>query len=484
MNDRRSSGHDKREPHLTIGSTRPRSPAEMLEPSRAPQRPSRSRIAREPRAVPSFVKVLSGLFTAAVLAISVTGGLSLYLAHQFEQPGPLETSRSIVIPKGDGLLEIAEHLESEGIISNRWTFIVGHMLQGYVGSKKRQELKAGEYEIKKSASMRQVMETLAEGKVVLMKITIAEGLTSQQVVEKLKADDNLTGDLAAVPPEGTLLPDTYRFSKGMSRQELIERMQADMQKFLAAAWEKRKLDILLTSPEQVLIFASIVERETGRADERDKVAAVFSNRLKKKMRLQSDPTIIYGIAGGAGTLGRPISKADIEGKTDYNTYQIDGLPPGPICNPGRTAIEASLNPAETTDLYFVADGTGGHTFSDTYKEHTAAVGVLRKIEKDIRTKDSQTQPVAGDPNTLPIPSNGQTRAVIRVAPPPAGTSAGTPAANPTAEESAAAAAAADISISLDPSGGDEKTEAKAPPATVPANAADVPPLPVKKPKKP
>jgi UPF0755 protein len=177
-----------------------------------------------------------------------------------------------------------------------------------------------------------------------------------------------------------------------------------MQRFLAAVWERRQPSLPIATPEEAVIFASVVEKETGRADERGRVAAVFMNRLRKGMRLQSDPTVIYGIAGGQGTLGRPITRADLDTKTSHNTYQIAGLPPTPICNPGRSAIEASLNPPTTTDLFFVADGTGGHTFSDTLKEHNAAVGNWRKVEKEQRKKEQAA--AAAAPDAVPSPPTG------------------------------------------------------------------------------
>jgi UPF0755 protein len=190
----------------------------------------------------------------------------------------------------------------------------------------------------------------------------------------------------AIPPEGTLLPDTYKVSTGTTRQELLERMRNEQEKFLEKMWAQRDPSVNLRSPEEAVIFASIVEKETGRGDERSRVAGVFHNRLKKSMRLQSDPTIIYGIVGGQGPLGRPILRSEIDAKTPYNTYQIDGLPPTPIANPGRAAIEATLNPAETTDLYFVADGTGGHAFAPTLAEHNKNVARWREIERKMRAE--------------------------------------------------------------------------------------------------
>jgi UPF0755 protein len=353
------------------------------------------------------MRFLSGLFTVVLVVMLAAGGVMALLYHQFETSGPLAVSRVVTVPRGEGRIEIATRLEREGAISNRWAFIINYMLRSALGPKPL-ELKAGDYEIKKNASMAEIMETLTQGRGVLSKITIPEGLTSLQIVEKLRGEDELVGDITEIPAEGTLLPDTYRYSKGMERRELLERMQGEMQRFLAAAWERRQPSLPITTPEQAIIFASIVEKETGRADERGRVAAVFMNRLKKGMRLQSDPTVIYGIVGGQGTLGRSITRADLDQKSAHNTYQIGGLPPTPICNPGRPAIEASLNPPATTDLYFVADGTGGHTFSDTLKEHNAAVNVWRKVERD-RKKD-QPADAADAPDAVPVPPATQAAA--------------------------------------------------------------------------
>ena len=426
-----------------------RSPAERLEPGRAPSRPRGLETRERSRVMSGLVRFTSGLFTVALVAMLTLGGISVILSNQYERPGPLETARNVVIPKGEGRIAIAERLEKEGIIANRWTFVAGHLFQSAFGVRKSQELKAGEYEVKDHASMRQVMETLSEGKSILYKVTLPEGLTSQQMVERLKAEPNLTGEIAQIPAEGTLLPDTYHFSKGLARQELVERMQSDMHKALNSLWEKHSADLPLRTPEEVLTFASIVEKETGRPEERDKVSAVFHNRLKKGMRLQSDPTIIYGIAAGQGTLGRGITRADIDSKTPYNTYQINGLPPGPICNPGKAAIEAALNPAKTNDLYFVADGTGGHAFTENLKDHNAAVQKWRENEKQGRAKAAAASGTAAetDPDVTPIPSAGD---------------------DPGPETAAAAAA--------------QTAAAKKTPAIVPASAAGIP-LPTRKPKK-
>jgi UPF0755 protein len=461
---KRPSPKRPEQPLLPTSGRRPRSPAEMLEPARAPSRPRGSRMRSEPTAVKTAVRFISSILTLILLMMAVTAGAGLVLYHQFERPGPLEVSRAVAIPKGEGRIDIAARLEREGVISNRWTFIVGHLMQSWFGAKKKLELKAGEYEIKKNASMREVLETLAEGKSILYKLTIPEGLTSQQIVERVNADPNLTGEILEVPAEGTLLPDTYRFSKGTERSELIARMRAEMTRFVTAAWEKRKEDHPLKSIEEAITFASIVEKETGRADERDKVAAVFINRLRKGMRLQSDPTIIYGIVGGQGPLGRSITRADIDQKTEYNTYQIDGLPPGPICNPGRSAIEATLNPAATNDLYFVADGTGGHEFSETLKEHNAAVVNWRRLEKEAREKrekdNARTQQAAATPSQTeaPVASDGKPAIPVPMN-----------------------AAAAKADAQADSKGEKQKAEKGEKPAAQ-TNAMNVP-LPVRKPKR-
>jgi UPF0755 protein len=355
--------------------------------------------------VSSFVRVISGVLTVALVSMLIIGGASFVVYHQFERPGPLAAPRTVIIPKGEGRIAIAERLEKDGIIANRWTFVGGHLLKSFLGSKRNNDLKAGEYQIKEHASMREVIDTLSEGKSILYKTTLPEGLTSEQIVERLKAEPSLSGEITSVPPEGSLLPDTYYFSKGASRQEILDRMHDEMEKALGTMWESRDPDLPVQSPEELVTFASIVEKETGRSDERDRVAAVFYNRLKKGMRLQSDPTIIYGIAGGQGALGRGITKADIETKSPYNTYQISGLPPGPICNPGKSALLAALHPAKTSDLYFVADGSGGHKFSETLKEHNAAVQQWREHEKQLAKARHDDEDDKDQDDAVPIPGS-------------------------------------------------------------------------------
>ena len=380
----------------------PRSPAEALEPGRAPRPPRRIRERREPRRMGGFLRVISGLLTFAFLGMSLVAILSLLLRVNFAQPGPLSHSAVTVIPRGEGGQEIAARLEREGLVSDRRLFVAQYLTQSlnaYFSGAKPVQLQAGEFEFKKQASLADVLDTLAQGKAVLYRLSIPEGLTSQQVVARLRADENLSGEIAEVPPEGSLLPDTYRYSRGMARSDIIERMQADQRRFIATVWDKRQPDLPFQTIEQALVLASIVEKETGRADDRERVAAVFVNRLRRKMRLQSDPTIIYGIVGGQGSLGRPITRADIDTRTAYNTYQIDGLPPAPIANPGRAAIQAVLNPAKTQDLYFVADGTGGHTFTTNLRDHNAAVQVWRKFEREMRARQAAAggNPISAGP---------------------------------------------------------------------------------------
>jgi UPF0755 protein len=267
-------------------------------------------------------------------------------------------------------------------------------------AKTREELKFGEYQFPKQASLHDVINTIVDGKVVQHQITVPEGLTSEQVVQRLLETDILSGNIKDIPREGSMLPESYRYARGTPRDQAIQRMQQAQARVVQEVWDRRMPDLPLRSPQQLVILASIVEKETGRADERTRIAAVFVNRIKQHMKLQSDPTIIYGLVGGKGTLGRPILRSEIEQATPYNTYVIDGLPPGPIANPGRAALEAVANPARTKELYFVADGTGGHAFSETLDQHQRNVARLRALEQAQR---DGTPPAAVQP---PIPAAG------------------------------------------------------------------------------
>ncbi len=384
-----------------------RSPAERLEPTRPTARRRHTRTEREARRVSPLLRVVSGLFTFVLLIMLMVGGLALLFDSQIEAPGPLAQTKIVVIPKGEGAHEIASRLEREGVIADRRLFIAGYLwtrLASWFEGGKSVQLRAGDFEVKQNATIRDVVDLLSEGKTVSYKVTIPEGLTSHQIVERLRADPNLTGDIAAVPDEGSLLPDTLVVERGSSRQAVLDNMQAQARRLMERMWTQRKKDLPLKSWEEAVILASIVEKETGRNDERERVAAVFINRLRQNMRLQSDPTILYGLTPGKVVWSRAIQRTEIAQKTAHNTYQIDGLPPTPICNPGRAAIAAVLNPADTKDLYFVADGSGGHAFAATLKDHNANVLKWRAHEKEMKAKAAGPAAAANDAPTTAVPS--------------------------------------------------------------------------------
>jgi UPF0755 protein len=360
----------------------PRSPRLALEPEKVPAPTRRSKRVRHP-----IVIAGNAVFTFLVLVILAIGGALFFGKARFEAPGPLAAEKTVIIPRGLGTREIADLLQREGVIDQPWVF-----MGGVIVMKAREGLKYGEYRFAAHASLSDVVDTITDGKVVQHNLTLAEGLTSEQIVARLLQNEALAGPIREVPREGTLLPETYKFTRGTSRESVIQRMQQSAQQALAEAWQKRAEGLPLKSPEELLVLASIVEKETGRPDERTRVSAVFHNRIKQKMRLQSDPTIIYGLTGGKGSLGRPILESEIRQPTPYNTYVIDGLPPGPIANPGRASLEAAANPARTKEVYFVADGTGGHVFSENYEQHQRNVAKLRAIEAG--TPEPAAEPTA------------------------------------------------------------------------------------------
>lgn len=363
----------------------PRSPRAALEPEQVPPPPKRSDRARNP-----FVIVGNAIFTILIILMIGAGATYYYGKQTLESPGPLQEDKIVNIPARAGKRDIADVLSREGVINvNPWVFI-----GSVFALKASSDLKPGEYSFQKNASLRDVIATIVDGKVVQHAITIPEGLTSEQIVTRLTDNDIFTGSVREIPREGTLLPETYKFPRGTTRDQVIQRLQQAQKRVLAEIWERRNSDSPLKSPDQLVTLASIVEKETGRADERSRVAAVFVNRLRQRMKLQSDPTIIYGLVGGKGTLGRPIKRSEITQPSPYNTYVIDGLPPGPIANPGRASLEATANPARTRDLFFVADGTGGHAFTETYDQHAKNVAKLRASEKQIQ---NDTVEPADDP---------------------------------------------------------------------------------------
>jgi UPF0755 protein len=361
----------------------PRSPRAALEPEPVAVPTRRSTRARNP-----LIIVGNAIFTLLIL-VAVSVGVAVAFGKQrFEAPGPLPQEKVLNIPSRLGIVEIADLLRREGVIDEHTIVFVG----GVFALKARTELKSGEYLFPKRASVRDVVEIMIEGKVVQHQITVPEGLTSEQIVGRLLDSEILTGAVRDIPREGSMLPDTYSFHRGFARDQVVARMQQAQQRLVREVWERRNRDVPLRTPEQLVILASIIEKETAKPEERTRIAAVFANRLKQRMKLQSDPTIIYGLARGKGSLGRPISRADIERPNEYNTYIIDGLPPGPIANPGRASIEAAANPARTKELYFVADGTGGHAFAESYDQHQRNVARLRVIEHEIRQDQREAPP--------------------------------------------------------------------------------------------
>ncbi|MBC8128967.1 MAG: endolytic transglycosylase MltG [Rhizobiaceae bacterium] len=348
------------------------SASEALRPKAGPRPPKRSRGARN-QVVVFFNLIFSAAFFVALIAVAG----ALWGRSEFNGPGPLATQATYVVPRNSSVESIANGLERGGIVSDSRVFEYGVRISGRAG-----DLKAGEYGFTPGTSMYDVMEKLSTGSSILHSVAVPEGWTVKQIFDRVAGEEMLTGELPPMPPEGTLRPDTYRVQRGLTRAELIAQMRAAQTKLVEEIWARRDRDIPVTDVGQFLTLASIVEKETGRADERSRVASVFMNRLSQGMRLQSDPTIIYGVWGGAGKPpNEPIRQSHIRSETAYNTYVINGLPPGPIANPGRAALEAVANPSTTEDVYFVADGTGGHVFATTLDEHNANVRRYREIER-------------------------------------------------------------------------------------------------------
>jgi UPF0755 protein len=386
----------------------PRSPRAALEPEQVPPPPKRSERARNP-----FVVIGNAIITILIVLMIGAGTAYYYGRQMLETAGPLQEDKIVNIPQRAGKRDIADALQREGVINvNPWLFI-----GGVFALKASSDLKPGEYSFQKRASLRDVIATIVEGKVVQHSVTIPEGLTSEQIVTRLSDNDLFSGTLREMPREGTLLPETYKFPRGTTREQVIQRMQQAQRRVLAEIWERRNPDIPVKSPEALITLASIVEKETGRADERSRVAAVFTNRLRQKMKLQSDPTIIYGLVGGKGTLGRPIKRSEITQPSPYNTYVVEGLPPGPIANPGRASLEATANPARTRDLFFVADGTGGHSFTETYDQHLKNVAKLRVQEKQIQNDTVEPPEEAAAPAAAAAPAPADTNPTATTRPP-------------------------------------------------------------------
>jgi UPF0755 protein len=312
--------------------------------------------------------------------------------------GPLTEDKVLLIEREDDGGPIAGQLERGRVIDSGPLFSAMTLIDGNHGA-----LKRGEYAFKAGINMREVEQELLSGKVLLHSITLPEGLTSEQIVERLRDNDVLVGEVKELPREGSLLPETYKFARGETRQALLTVMAKAQQKAVDEIWKKRAPDLPIKSPGELVTLASIVEKETGKVEERPRVAGVFVNRLLKHMKLQSDPTIVYGLVFGKGTLGHSITKAELDQATPYNTYNIEGLPPGPICNPGKAALEAVANPAHSKELYFVADGSGGHAFAETLDQHLKNVAHWRQIEKDAKDK---LAPETAPPGIAPPTTRG------------------------------------------------------------------------------
>jgi UPF0755 protein len=310
--------------------------------------------------MPKAVKWLGGL---GLILILIIGGNFVY---GWNAPGPSQRDVTIVIKPGSSIALAAAQMEKGGIIKSADAFISRAKILG-----RGKTIKTGEFEIPAHASNADILSILSGGKVLQRMVTVVEGMPSIMVYERLMANDMLTGEVP-VPAEGSVLPDSYAFEKGASRASVLKRMQDAMKSALAQAWEKRSADTVVRTPQEAVTLAAIVEKETARKGELREVAGVYSNRLRKNMMLQADPTIIYPITKGK-PLGRRIRQSEISAVNDYNTYSMVGLPKGPIANPSRASIEAVLNPAKTSALFFVADGKGGHVFADTLEQHNANV---------------------------------------------------------------------------------------------------------------
>ena len=317
----------------------------------------------------ALARVLGKWLLWSLLLIVLVGGGVAWAWLSFTAPGPLTAPKIVQLPKSADRAQIASALQDQGVISDARIFSGA----AAVDELRRAKLKPGEYQFPAGASMEDVLAMITSGHFLTYKLTIPEGWTSQMVVNRLNEHEEMDGTVAKVPDEGSLLPDTYIVTRGYPRDKLLNEMAAAQVKLLDQEWARLPSDSPVKSKRDLVTLASIVEKETGVAEERPMVAAVFINRLNSKMRLQSDPTIIYGLVGGKGKLDHPLTRDELDQPNLYNTYQIDGLPPGPIANPGKAAIEAVLTPTKTNALYFVANGTGGHAFAATLEEHNANV---------------------------------------------------------------------------------------------------------------
>ena len=311
------------------------------------------------------------------LIVCIMGGSVFNTYREFVAEGPLEDRKEVVISTGKSLRKIAKQLYREGIISSPSVFEIGARASG-----RATQIKAGEYSIPERSSAKTVLTILTSGNTYIRRLVVPEGLTSHQIIKLMDGMYGLTGTVNREPKNGTLMPDTYYYSYGDTKEDLLVRMENGMKRALEELWKDRSPDVILKNPEEAVIMASMVEKETSRPSERPHIASVFYNRLNKKMKLQSDPTVIFGLSQGTGEFSRSLTYKDLRTESNFNTYVIPGLPKGPICNPGYEALKAVLHPDKTEDIYFVADGKGGHTFSKTYTEHEKNVAHYRALRKN------------------------------------------------------------------------------------------------------
>jgi UPF0755 protein len=323
--------------------------------------------------------VLRLLVLLAVAGAAALGGAWWWADQRIAEPGTLAEERLVLIPRGHGGEAIARKLTEEGVVEHPLLFQFAVWRAGLAG-----RLKAGEYAFPAHVSVRDAAALVASGRVHHRRLTVAEGLSARDVMQLVEKAPGLEGEVAKPLVEGEAFPETYFYVWGDRREDLVQRMRRAMAEEVARAWAGRQEGLPVSTPEELVVLASIVEKETGKADERPRVAAVFINRLRQGMKLQSDPTVIHGITGG-GPLDRPLTRRDLEQSSPFNTYVTAGLPPAPIANPGRASLQAVAHPADTDDLYFVADGTGGHAFAHTLQEHNRNVARWRRIQRGLAT---------------------------------------------------------------------------------------------------